>query len=403
MAASPSETLAARRTIPVLMTIVLLVMAGMGMVIPVLSLYAQSFGVGSLLIGMIITVFGLARLCVNLPAGLLADRRGRRPLLWGGPAILAAASVAAALADDFALLLVCRFVQGVGSGLYMTGAMIAIADLSTPDNRGRRLGAYQTALLTGTAIGPAIGGLLADRWGYTAPFWGFAAASAAAALIAFWIVPETRPATARPVAGGHRQGLGSLLRQPGFALVALIAFGVFFTRTAAQWQFIPLVAAHRFAMAPATIGIALALSAAMTVLTTPMAGWLADRLPRPWLIIGSALGVAVTLAILALTDQPWLFWSALLALGAALAIGAPATSAFATECAPPGQHGPALGLLRTAGDLGFVAGPLLAGLAVDLSSFGDGAGLLLNALLMAGAALAFGNLPRRYSSKETLS
>lgn len=379
------------RVILPMMVIVLFVMSGMGMVIPVLSLYAQSFGVGSVLVGTIITAFGVARLFVNLPAGILAERHGRRVLLWGGPLILAAASVAAALTESFLPLLVWRFVQGVGSGLYMTGAMIAIADLSDERTRGRRMGAYQTALLTGTAIGPAVGGLLAGRWGYTAPFWGFAAVSALAALFAFACIPETRPARSRGTssAAAGRGDLARLVRDRGFTLVSLITFGVFFTRTAAQWQLIPLLAAHRFGMAPDAIGWALALSAAMTLVATPLSGWLADRLPRRPLIAASALLVALALALIAACESVPLFWAALMLLGVALAIGAPAASAFAASRAPAGRFGPTLGLLRTVGDVGFVAGPLAVGLVIDATGLGYGAGVLANAALMAAAAVAF--------------
>ncbi|TWA66311.1 putative MFS family arabinose efflux permease [Azospirillum baldaniorum] len=399
------------RVIAPMLVIVLFVMCGMGMVIPVLSLYAQSFGVGPALIGLIITVFGVARLFVNLPAGILADRYGRRALLWGGPLVLGGASIAAALAEDFAVLLVWRFVQGVGSGLYMTGAMVAIADLGDSRSRGRRMGAYQTALLTGASIGPLMGGLLAERWGYTAPFWGFAAVSGLAALFAFLALPETRrPANANAGADTRppeRGGVRDLLRQRGYAPVLLVTFGVFFTRTAAQWQLIPLVAAHRFGMAPDAIGLALTLSAGVTLVTTPLAGWLADRVPRRGLIVASAASVAVALGLIAACPTVPLFWGALALLGLALGLGGPASSAFAAGCAPDGRLGPTLGLLRTAGDVGFVAGPLVAGFAVAVSdtAFGGGeaAGLFVNAALMAIAAAAFAAGTHRLSPlpKET--
>ncbi len=392
-AALPSARAAEWRVIAPMLVIVLFVMCGMGMVIPVLSLYAQSFGVGPALIGLVITVFGVARLFVNLPAGILADRYGRRALLWGGPLVLGGASVAAALAEDFAALLLWRFVQGVGSGLYMTGAMVAIADLGDSRSRGRRMGAYQTALLTGASIGPALGGQLAERWGYTAPFWGFAAVSGLAALFAFLAIPETRRPADADTRPPERGGVGDLLRQRGYAPVLLVTFGVFFTRTAAQWQLIPLVAAHRFGMAPDAIGLALTLSAGVTLVTTPLAGWLADRLPRRGLIVASAASVAVALGLIAACPTVPLFWAALVVLGLALGLGGPASSAFAAGCAPAGRLGPTLGLLRTAGDVGFVAGPLVAGFAVAVSgtAFGGGeaAGLFVNAALMAIAAAAF--------------
>ncbi len=104
----------------------------MGSLAPVLALYASSFGVTEWAIGAVITVFGLGRLAVDIPAGLLAERIGRRALLWIGPAVAGVASVGAALTDSYLLLVACRFLQGVGSGIYMTVATIVCADLSTP-------------------------------------------------------------------------------------------------------------------------------------------------------------------------------------------------------------------------------------------------------------------------------
>ena len=62
-----------------------LVMAGQGVVGPVLPLYAKDFGVSATVVGLTLTVFALARLILNVPAGIIADRFGRRILLIGGP------------------------------------------------------------------------------------------------------------------------------------------------------------------------------------------------------------------------------------------------------------------------------------------------------------------------------
>lgn len=394
------------RILAAIMVIIMFVMMGMGMVIPVLSLYADSFGVGAALIGLVTTAFGVARLVVNLPAGMMADRFGRRFLLWGGPLILAGASVGAALAGDFVSLVTWRFIQGVGSGLYMTGSMIVVADLSTHANRGRRMAAYQAALLTGAGLGPAAGGLLASWWGYSAPFWGFAAVSALGGLVALAFLPETRPAAAPPVPERPGKGGGDvalLARDGRFVRVALVTFGIFFTRTAAQWQLIPLVAAWRFGMDPAHIGAALALSALAHLVILPLAGRLVDRHSPRLLISVSSAAVALALAALGMTASPWLFWAALVLLGVALGLGGPASSAFAAACAPAGRTGSTMGLLRTIGDAGFVAGPMVVGVVMDIGHTGPGAGLILNAALMAVAAAAFVSLPSPPSPSSSLT
>ena len=71
-----------------LLILMVLVMSGAGIVSPILSLYAATFSIGTTMIGMIITSFGVGRLLADLPAGVLSQRFGRKPLLMAGPAII---------------------------------------------------------------------------------------------------------------------------------------------------------------------------------------------------------------------------------------------------------------------------------------------------------------------------
>ncbi|MBT5850571.1 MAG: MFS transporter, partial [Acidimicrobiaceae bacterium] len=98
-----------------------LVMAGQGVVSPVLPLYAKDFGVSATMVGLTLTVFALARLIVNIPAGLIADRFGRRILLVGGPVITSIGMFGSGQADDIWELLVWRFIAGGGSAFFMSG------------------------------------------------------------------------------------------------------------------------------------------------------------------------------------------------------------------------------------------------------------------------------------------
>ena len=66
------------------MIMVTIIMAGNGLVSPMLPIYAAQFGLSGTLIGSIVTLFAVGRLIANFPAGMLAQRFGRRPLLCGG-------------------------------------------------------------------------------------------------------------------------------------------------------------------------------------------------------------------------------------------------------------------------------------------------------------------------------
>jgi MFS family permease len=94
-------------------------------------------------VGATVSAFAIARLLLNLPSGIVADRIGRRPLLVAGPAITGVGMIGSALAGTFHELLAWRFITGAGSALQMSGSQLFLADVSTRENRAKTLGTNQ--------------------------------------------------------------------------------------------------------------------------------------------------------------------------------------------------------------------------------------------------------------------
>ena len=133
---------------------------GFGSIIPVVPLYAQSFGVSQFAIGMTVAVYGLARFAVAIPTGQIADRLGRRPTLAIGGLVSTAGNLWCAVATSYEELVVARFIAGAGGGLVLTGGIIVLADITTPERRGRTMAIYQGTFLFAVGIGPLPGGWL---------------------------------------------------------------------------------------------------------------------------------------------------------------------------------------------------------------------------------------------------
>ena len=150
---------------------------GFGALIPVLPLYAQSFGVPVSAIGLAIAIYGLARFAIAIPCGRMADQLGRRPTLAIGGLVSLIGNLWCALAPNFPMFLAGRFVAGAGASLVVTIGSVVLADISTPAQRGRMMATYQGAFLFAVGIGPYPGGLLAEHFGLAAPFYVYAAAS----------------------------------------------------------------------------------------------------------------------------------------------------------------------------------------------------------------------------------
>jgi predicted MFS family arabinose efflux permease len=105
-------------TLIILCIEVALMMMGIGLVSPILPQYGRTFGVSITMVGMLITVFAVARIMVDIPAGRLTGSVGRRPLLIVAPLIQCVSSIGCGLAVNYWMLLGFRFIQGIGSAMY---------------------------------------------------------------------------------------------------------------------------------------------------------------------------------------------------------------------------------------------------------------------------------------------
>jgi MFS transporter, DHA1 family, multidrug resistance protein len=369
--------------IGVMLILLSLVMAGSGLVAPILSIYAKMFAASTTLAGMVITSFGAARLLANYPAGTLSQQYGRRRLLIVGLVVATAGSLASALAPSIGWLIVWRFVQGTGSGIYMTVSTAAMADLARKDDRGNVMALQQAAMWLGAGLGPGLGGVLAQHFGLSAPFWGYGFALAAAALLVSVCLDETAaPEDLRLEGTDLTQPRAQLWSQPLFLALSVLYLGTFFTRTASQSMLIPMLAVGRYGMGVDMVGLALTVLAVVTFAILPFSGNIIDRFGARNVLGFSVVATAVALSLLALGDNPILFWIGLALLAIGIGINGPAISVLSVEFLPPIQYGPGMGILRSFGDAGFMLGPIFVGLLDDFGSFGVIGGLLANALLL---------------------
>ena len=127
---------------------------GFGIIVPVTPIYARTFGVSEAAIGLVVAVYGLGRFLFSVPVGQAADRFGRRGTIFAGTLLTCAGSLLCGLADDFARLLLYRFIAGIGSTAVITGTQIVVADVATRENRGRMMGTYQGFFAFAVGVGP---------------------------------------------------------------------------------------------------------------------------------------------------------------------------------------------------------------------------------------------------------
>lgn len=344
---------------------------GFGALIPVMPLYAQSFNVSQSAIGATIAVYGLARFLIAMPSGRLADLLGRRPTLALGGLTTALGNYWCALASSYTELLMARFVAGLGAGIVMTAGAVVLADISTPERRGRTMAIYQGVFIFSVGVGSLPGGMLAEHYGLAAPFTAYAVAGLLAALVGWFAVAETRSlrsadGTVRKVSSiAFTQQLRAMLAQLGFRLVGLVALMNAVVRTGALFSIVPLIAFTNLGLSATQIGLGFALGSIAGLVVTYPAGVMVDRFGRKSVIVPATIGAGVSMGLFCIAPTyPWYVFANLV-WGCASAIGGAAPAAYAADCAPSGMNATAMSAFRTLSDLGYVLGPILLGLLAD--------------------------------------
>ncbi|HEY5827985.1 MAG TPA: MFS transporter [Hyphomicrobiaceae bacterium] len=366
---------------------------GFGAMVPSLALYAQSFGVAASAIGLAVAAYGLARFATALPAGQLSDQLGRRPTLAIGGLVSAFGNLWCAWASAYPEFIVARFVAGAGAGLILTTGQVVLADISTPERRGRMIAIYQGTFLFAVGIGPFPGGLLAEHYGLAAPFVAYGTASALATIVAWFAVQETRELSRSQVRAGDgprppfAEQLRLLLGKPGFALVSLISLMNAVVRTGGLFAIVPMLATALLGLTTGAIGFALMVGSVCGLVAAYPAGSLADRFGRKTVIVPATVMTGVSMLLFCFAPTYAWFVAACIAWGVASSVGGSAPAAYAADSAPPGMNAAAMSTFRMMGDAGYVIGPLALGLVADI--WGPVTALLVSASLLVAVGAAF--------------
>ena len=131
----------------------------------------QAFSVPMAIAAQLVTVFALAYgIGSPLVVALLPRNRQRLGLL-GALGLFVLANVGGALTADFALLMLCRALAGLGAGVYLATGITVCAALSEPERRGSAIAIIMTGMASGTVLGVPLSLLLAEAAGWQAALW----------------------------------------------------------------------------------------------------------------------------------------------------------------------------------------------------------------------------------------
>jgi MFS transporter, DHA1 family, tetracycline resistance protein len=163
---------------------------GFGIVIPLLTFYAEEFNATPLDIGLLVSCYSLMQFVFAPILGSLSDKYGRRPLLFISILGSGVGYLMMGFAGALWVIYAGRILGGITGG-NLSIAQAYIADITTKENRAKGMGLFGMAFGLGFILGPAIAGILSP-YGTHIPFLFAAVLSFVNAIALYFILPETR-------------------------------------------------------------------------------------------------------------------------------------------------------------------------------------------------------------------
>lgn len=357
-----------RRTLFALWVAEFFTMLGISMFLPFLPLYLRQLGVtepGKLEVmsGLIFAAPFFAATVATPVWGFLGDRHGRKLMVVRAALGLTLAATLMGLARTVPQLFFLRVLQGAISGFI--AAAIALMASSAPRNRmGYALGTLQTAIPSGTILGPLLGGVLADRIGARQVFFVTAGLTLVAAVIVMALVREAEGPRSTEGFGRIFENYRLVFGTPQLRLLYFVLFGCQFALMSLapiMALFVESLGAHG-ALLATTTGAIFAVTGLATVLTAPRWGHRSDRGGyRPTLRM-ALLGSSVFALPQGLVAAPWQLFLARIPYGIFVGGVVPSVHAMISLRAPEDRRAGILGITSTALMLGNLVGPLLGGI-----------------------------------------
>jgi predicted MFS family arabinose efflux permease len=290
----------------VVFSISFIVVMGVSSLTPAFPATVEALGISPEQVGLLITLYALPGIFLTPIYGVLADRFGRKQVLVPALTLFALAGSACALARDFQLLLVLRFLQGMGGASLGFLTATLVGDLYRGARRTEAMGYKASALSISSAILPTIGGGLA-LFGWYVPFALPILGLGVGAAVLF--ILELDPAETRESFASYLGDAWAGMRTPrvmGLYLATLLSFVVLY---GAYMTFIPLHLSGRFGSSPPSIGLVMTLGSLTTAAMASRLGVL-SRYVSPDRLLPMAFAL-FALAFLITPLAPGYWWVAL--------------------------------------------------------------------------------------------
>ena len=381
-------------------------MIGMSMVIPFLPLYVKQLGVteitevkrwsGLVVSGVFITAF------IATPFwGWLGDRVGKKKMVLRAIFGLAVSQFLVGLSQDVVQLFIFRMVQGALSG-FIAAALALVASNTPKEKSGYAIGFLASSTAAGNLLGPFVGGLLADAFGYRNVFFITSAMCAVSGILVWLFVKELNQSRNKEnnVLDNYKFVFGTKGLRYSMVLLVITAMGISMIQPLFA-LFIESKVGNVTYLATLT-GSVFGVLGLFQVISSSFWGKLNDKKSINKNLVFALIGAGLGYALHIITVGVWELIPIRALLGFCAGGVLPSIYSYISKHSPDNLKGGLMGIASSVTMLGNLIGPISSGYIASVTSI-NFVFVLSGALLVAGAFIAYNTLKEAPKAKQKIS
>lgn len=352
-------------TLITLLLSVFIALLGIGIIVPVMPVFAKELGAGGFALGMIIAAFSVSRGLLQPVVGSLSDRWGRKGFLMAGLLIYGIVGLLIPMATEVDHLILIRALHGVGSAMIVPIGMAYMSLLAPAGHESRYMSYLNVAIFCGIGCGPIIGGSLSDLWGFSSVFYTMAGLSLMALMLVIVYMPRQLAGTG----GNEGRLLKSFISMANNRKTAGILIARFATMIimVPSMAFIPLLMSEWEGISNLQIGFVIACRTLVNAVLQIPFGKLADQYSKRRIFIVNCLFISILVYCIPFFNSVGLMAVVYLLLGCVeAAIWAVLGGYASLEAKVHYGHGTMMGMFGFAMSGGVFTGAVLAGTVMDV-------------------------------------
>jgi MFS transporter, DHA1 family, multidrug resistance protein len=353
-----------KNALPILFLVMFLVYIGFGIIIPVLPFYAEKIGASPTQLGLLMAVYSLMQLLFAPMWGRISDRIGRKPVMMLGITGLAISFFLMAVSSELWMLFAARIIGGFLSAANMPTTQAYVADITTPENRGKGMGVMGAAIGLGFVFGPAIGGIF-SKHSLSLPFYIAGISSLITLVLIFILLKESSTEESRREHSEKKLPFWHALHG-NLSILFILQLFISLSLAGLETTF-AYFAAKKAGLDATNIGyIFMIMGLASAIVQGGLIGRLTKSFGEGAVIQGGIIVSAIGFTVILLVDNFTTAAIYLTIFGIGNGVIRPCITSILTKSSKVG-HGSVTGMLASFDSLGRIIGPPLGGWLFSLS------------------------------------